>query len=306
MIRKSTVSLKNINQNKKETLDLILNESKRVINSYIDELWKRKEFKLKFVDFKVDSWLSARMLQVLGKQASEIVKSQRKRKRKTKPIFNSSNLTLDSKVISLYSESNSFDLWFKLSSIGNKIKLHLPANKHFHCNKFNNWKKRKSFRLFKRDDVYYITIFFEKETPKLKTKGKSKGVDIGYKKLIVSSDGEFLGNSTKYEKISNKQQGSKAFKRSLKERDEDINIQCKSLDLEDVKTLYVEDLKNVKKNTKKRIYKKFNNKLQRWLYPKVLDKLSLICEEKGIELVRIPPYYTSQRCSKCGEIHKSS
>jgi putative transposase len=52
--------------------------------------------------------------------------------------------------------------------------------------------------------------------------------------------------------------------------------------------------------------KSFNNKLQRWSYSKVLDKLSMLCEEAGVELIKVPPAYTSQRCSVCGVIEKNN
>ena len=80
MIRKSTVNISKSNKGKLKTLDLIFDEAKKVINLYIDNLWTDNNFKSKFVNDKVDTWLSARMQQCLGKQALEIVKSQRKRK----------------------------------------------------------------------------------------------------------------------------------------------------------------------------------------------------------------------------------
>ena len=97
MIRKSTINLNYSNKNKLKNFDLLFEESKIVINTFIDEIWEQKDFSSKFVYFKVNTWLSARMQQNLGKQALEIVKSQRKRKRKTKPIFDKNTIELDSK-----------------------------------------------------------------------------------------------------------------------------------------------------------------------------------------------------------------
>jgi len=50
-------------------------------------------------------------------------------------------------------------------------------------------------------------------------------VDQGYKKLIVTSDGRFIGKEFEelYERISNKKQGSRNFKDLLIERDKKIN-----------------------------------------------------------------------------------
>jgi len=98
MIRKVTLNISFANTGKLFWLELILEEAKRVINLYIDKFWEAKQFSGKFVDFKVKTWLSARMQQCLGKQALEIVKSQRKRKKKAKPEFRKDTLNLDSRL----------------------------------------------------------------------------------------------------------------------------------------------------------------------------------------------------------------
>ena len=307
MIRKSTLSLSNTNDIKLSILDDIINESKRIINLYIDELWLMQDFNSKYISTKQNTWFSARMQQNLGKQALQIVKSQRKRKKKHKPIFNSNTIEFDPRFID-FQKGNHFDLFIRLTSIGNKISLKLPVNQHRHFNIFNsnNWNLKKSIRLRKVGEKYFIDCYFNKEKSELKTEGRLKSIDVGYKKLIVSSDKEFIGDNKIYEKIAKKKQGSKAFKRALIERDEIINTSCKQLDLSDVKKLVVEDLKNVKRSTKGKIHKKFTNKLQRWSYPKVLNKLSMICDESGIKMIKVNPAFTSQTCSSCGFVDKNS
>jgi len=309
MIRKSTISLKFANIGKLNKLKIIAKEYQRVANIFIDKLWKEQQFSGSFVkDTTVDSWLSARLKQAAAKQALAIVKSQRKKKKKSKPTLSKLTMELDSRFVKIEQNVNHFDIWIRLSSIGDKVAINLPSQKHIHFNKFlqDGWIIKKSIRLRVNESGYFIDIFFEKEAPKLRTTGKQKAIDIGYKKLIVSSDKEFIGDYQIYEKIARKKQGSKAFKRALIERNELVNASCKTLDLDNVKELFAEDLKGVKHKSKGKIRKKFNNKLQRWSYRDVLEKLALLCEEKGISFKKIPPQYTSQRCSKCGEIHKKS
>lgn len=308
MIRKSTINISYANKGKLETIDYILEESKRVTNLFIDHLWEQKSFNLKYINFRVDTWLSARMQKNIGKQALEIVKSQRKKKKKTKPTFNKYSFLFDSLIVKdIQFDNNSFDIWIKLSSIGNGISLNIPSKKHRHFNKFNSWNMRNSIRLRKVNNKYLVDLFFEKQENN-KEEGKSVGLDCGYKKLLSTSEGKNLGEDLEYvyEKISRKQQGSKKFKKSLKERDNKINREVNKLDFDNIKTIFVENLKNVKKNSKGKINKKFNNKLQRWSYSKVLNKLSLVCESNGINLVKVDPSYTSQTCSRCGSIDKSN
>ena len=48
------------------------------------------------------------------------------------------------------------------------------------------------------------------------------------------------------------------------------------------------------------------NKLQRWTYSNLLNRLKLRCEREGVLLVRVDPAYTSQTCSKCRNKDKKS
>jgi len=310
MIRKSTINFKYANKGKLEQIKIVAEEYVRVVNLFIDQIWEQKQFTGSFVkNTIVESWLSARLKQAAAKQALSIVKSQRKRKNKTKPVLNRAVMELDSRFVEINQKDiNSFDIWIKLSSLGEKIKLNLPSQKHTHFNKFlaNGWQIKKSIRIRINENGYFADVFFEKEAPPTKMQGGAKAIDIGYKKLIVSSDGEFIGDGTIYEKVARKKQGSNAFKRVLIERDELVNSSCKRLKLDSVNVLYAEDLKGVKHKSKGRIRKKFNNKLQRWVYPKVLNKLTMICEEVGILFTKISPQYTSQKCCLCGVICKSN
>ncbi len=291
MIRRVQMNINYSNQVKLDILDSIFIESKIVINKFITELWNQKDFSSKFISFKVDTWFSARMQQCLGKQALEIVKSQRKKKKKSKPLFNSNVINLDSRFIDIQFDNNTFDTWFKINSIGNKINLKLPSKKHIHFNKFKKWTLKKSIRLRKNESGFFIDLYFQKEKPIIKLKGKNIGIDIGYKKLLIDSNGKKYDTGVEivYNKISRKKQGSKSFKRSLVERNNKINESINKIKFKIIRSITAEDLKNVKHKSKGKIRKQFNNKLQRWSYSKVLNKLSLRCEEQGIDFVKINP-----------------
>ena len=318
MIRRCQLNISYSNTGKLSILDEIFEESKSVIQQFIDTLWSRSTKSIKYVDFKVDTWFSARLQQCLGKQALGIVKGAKARLskgRKTfKPVITNDVIELDSRFIDFLKTENSFDLWFKLNSVGDRVKLLLPSKKHKHFNNFvtEGWLLKKSVRLRKTKGNYYLDVFFEKEKKELRKTGDSIGLDIGYKKLVVTSDGQFIGVDfpTKSTKISRKKQKSKGFYRALTERDNFVNECVNKLDLSNVSTLVVEDLKHVKrgkgKGKKRKIRKSFMNKLQRWTYSVLLNRLGLRCEREGVLLVRINPAYTSQTCSKCKNKDKKS
>ena len=128
--------------------------------------------------------------------------------------------------------------------------------------------------------------------------------------MIADSNGNIYGTHLEslYNQISNKAQGSKAFKRLLIHRDNEINRICNELEIDDISELIIEDLKNVKHKTKQdnKIRTKFMNKLQRWSYTKTIGKLERLCEENGVLLTKVNPVYSSQTCSNCGCVDKKS
>lgn len=313
MIRRTIINLNYSNTDKTKQLNSFIDEYARVVNCYIENLWEKQIFNGSYLDKEilkeVETWLSARAKQCAGKQALQIVKSQRKKKNKTKPIFSGSSIELDSRFIEKQEGKNSFDIWIKFSSLGKGIVIILPSKKHIHFNKFNDWNIKKSVRLRRRKDGgLYCEIFFERIELEKKKEGNIIGLDCGYKKLAVLSDGRKIGAKLeeKIEKISRKVQKSKGFNRALKERNEYINKEIKELDISEVKEIVVEDLKNVKKGTKGKIRKEFNNKLQRWVYRYFLSRLEQFCEVVGVQLHRVNPAYTSQTCFACGDIHRSN
>lgn len=310
MIRRVQFNISDANIGKLQQLDRLFDESRRVVNLYIERLWADQDFSSKFVTFKVDTWLSARLQQALGKQALEIVKSQRKRRKKTMPVFSRDVINLDSRFLGVKFDQNSYDVWFKLSSLGRKTVLKLPSRKHRHMLMLRDdgWVLKTSSRLRKAGSRYYIDLYAEKPEPAPRKKGETVGYDCGYKTLLADSEGREHGRDLEqvYEKISRKQQGSKAFKRALTERDNLINQVVNRLDLTLTKEVVVEDLKSVKHKSRGQVRKKFMNKLQRWSYPKVLGKLARVCEEAGIKFTKVNPAYTSQTCSACGVQDKAS
>jgi IS605 OrfB family transposase len=219
------------------------------------------------------------------------------------PDLETVSVEMDSRVFNLQ-VGESFDEfiqiflpWKKPVKVGrnNYDFIRLPYRNHCQSKKFieSGWKRKNTAYLLKKGGKFFVKFIYEKDEPEKKTDGKDLGLDCGYKKMLIDSEGTTydLGMQKVYEKISRKKQGSKGFKKALKERDCLINQTVNGMNLADVKRLVVEDLKSVKKGSK--FSKKFNNKLQRWSYPKVLDKLSAVCEEKGVVLERVNPTYTS-------------
>ena len=308
MLRKSTIHLNFANVGKAQALRDVMAEAGRVVNVFIDVLWSQEKFTGKFCNLKTETWLSARLQQALGKQALEIVKSQRQRKHKFKPEFKGRSIQLDSRFVTFLPVENSFDFWFKMTSLGRGLKLMIPGRKHHHFNALvaDGWKLKASTRLGVSGDHFVLDVYFEKEAPAIKTEGKQVGIDIGYRKLIATSEGKLYGSefSKLAAKIQRKRQGSLGFERALRERDEFVNKTVKQLPFAETKTFVIEELRGLKNG--RRFLKEFQAKFQRWTYPVLVKRIRLASERAGVLLMEVNPAFTSQTCSRCGSKDKNS
>lgn len=232
-----------------------------------------------------------------------------------KPNVNNITITLDERFFDIKNGSH-FDNFVKIilpffNEKGTRaLQVKLPLKQHKHSNKLkaDGFHLRNGIQLKQINGKSYVNLIWEKNVNTTHSGDKTIGIDIGYKKLIATSEGETFGIEMEklYESISRKKQGSQNFKNSLTHRDNEINRVINQIDLSGVSTLIIEDLKLVKSNSKGKIHKTFNNKLQRWSYRKAIDKLSRLSEQRGIKLVKVSPAYTSQTCSSCGVIDKSN
>lgn len=305
MIRRVTLSLNGATAKKKEAIVILIAEYMAFLQKVINTLWNHKIFNGRFVDKALYSGmnteLTERYKQCAAKQALQIVKSQRELEKKTKPIVHNVSLELDGRFVTIEKGKNSFDLWLKLSIVNGKPIL-IPTKRHYHFNTFfGNWDMLKSCRLRRTDKGLFLDVFFEKETEPVKDGGEVVGLDLGFRKLAVLSDGQIVGKNLKEEITKvHKREKSHLIIAEL------INHELKKIDFSNIKTLVVEDLKNVKKGKGKRAKKgkRFsryaNRLLAHWAYHRALTKLGMLCEENRVQIAGVNPRGTSKACNKCG------
>jgi hypothetical protein len=83
MIRSTKTSNKFSNREKLEQLHSFIHEYRHVVSKFVDLLWEQEKIPTllpKEITSQVESWLSARMLQCAGKQASGIYQKCKKYK----------------------------------------------------------------------------------------------------------------------------------------------------------------------------------------------------------------------------------
>ncbi len=229
--------------------------------------------------------------------------------KRTKVTIKNVSIPLDQRLVDVES-GNHFD-WFvcvtlPIDDVRNKRDkykhIRIPIKNHKHGLKYLSWKRNLTVKL----TPGFLHFSYEKEEPAKKTFGKTLGIDLGYNKLITTNEGTFYGSELKalYTRLSNKKRGSKNYIQLLQHKKCEVNRVTKSLLGENLHTLYCEDLKELRKSS--RLASTQLNKQQYFTYAQVLAKLESLSQTEGFQMVRVNPAYTSQTCSKCGEIHKES
>jgi putative transposase len=335
MIRSSKHTLKFSNKEKLDQLENLWKDFKIDLQHYVTLILNEKlplKVNLTSKILPVNKIAHSQYRQIIYKQASSVVRgtleSQRAVQKNNKLTLqevkeikiDTFSIDLDERLVEFQKSDKEFNEFINLKLpyfyINKKraIQINLPVKHHKHSKKFKNWERKKTVKLVRdgEKNKFYVLFTYEKPNLEKKVKGQTIGIDQGYKKLISSSKNKHYGKKMfdLYQRISNKKQNSKNFKQLLVERNKKINEICNEFieDNKDLKTLVLEDLKKVKYKTKidKRIPSKTVNKLQRWSYRKVTQKLERLSEEKGFLLLKVDPSYTSQRCSDCGSIHKEN
>jgi len=334
MIRSTKASLKFSNHNKLETLHAFIAEYKKVVSTFVEMLWNEKTVKPlipKEFTSKIDSWISKRAIQCAAKQASGIVRGTKQKQERrlfqikklqsenknpsklqkiynnvktTKPVVDHIEAELDSRFVKINMENKTtFDGWVTLTCLGNKIKINIPFKKHKHFNKLLlKGKIKDGIRI----SNYMITFMFDIEV-KPKTKGATIGIDVGLKSTLSSSNGQVI-QTDKHghdymsicKKLSKKKKGSKGFRKVRSHRTNYINWTINQLNLNDVKEVNREEIKNLRKG------KRQSRLMSRWNYGELFDVLDKKLEDKGVRVNKLNPTYTSQRCSQCGWVRKGN
>jgi hypothetical protein len=338
MIRSSKTTLRFANASKRSALEGIMAEYHRVVCRFVDILWEKphKEVRSlldKEITSAVPTFLSARLIQCAGKQASGVVRGTRQKREQRmyqhkklvdegrfkqarklmayimrydagKPSMKSGlPMELDERFCEIELEvgSKKFDGWLTLTCLGNKLKLVLPFQRTKHFNELlGQGTLKKGVRLSSRS----ITFMFEIEDPAQADHGKTAGIDIGMTTAFAMSFGDQQWTSEKCahghdlssicSKISRRKKGSKGFRRAQQHRKNYINQQTNLMPLDGVRQINIERIRDMRKG------KRSTRFMSHFTYNALLERLKSTSEERGVLVNEVDPAFTSQRCSCCG------
>ena len=318
MRRSSRVYLNEVNPGKAQELASFLHLCHDATQYFIDLFWERGDFTADLADLpKVHRGcerfnLSTRLSQALAKQAKETIRSLRK---KVGPGMSFHKPNLRKHMVSLFSHFVSIEP-FETASFKTPFSLALKfggagaptmvvpckSTKHLNQKLAAGWTIANTLRLGRSKNRLFVDIILEKPRPKLRGTGETLGLDSNYKNGLVTSDGQFIGTEVyhRIQTFDKRQKHTKAEAKSM------MLHAMKGLDLSGVQTLAIENLKNVRCNTRGKFPRRLNRRLSHWFYGIYSTCLEQKCEELGIRLERKDPWKTSQRCPACGKWDKRS
>lgn len=309
---------------KYQELETTLKQYNTICQEIIDYGWKEKTWNknklhhgtYKDVREKYPKFSSA-MVQTARDNASEILKRTLKSKKKlNKPIKQLySGIRYDKRCLSIMFDKNIISI----NTMFGRIKLPFTLAKYYE--KYSDWKYTNAQLIRKKDKNYYLMIQVQTEIPEKSKECNVLGIDLGIKKIAVTSDNTFYNSKHlrnikgKYQKLKRdcQRKGTKSAKRKLKSlsgkenrfvRDVNHCISKKIVNT-DYTVFALENLKNIRQTTKT-YNKKLNQKIGNWSFAQLQNFIGYKSERLGKNVVFVRPNYTSQQCSKCGHTEKSN
>lgn len=314
IVRSTKTNLKYLTENKRQMLEVILEEYTRVCNRYIEKFWSKPIACYALVKSVLDvtSWLSFRMCQCAAREALGMISAAKEsgKEKAVMPIHHGKRMYLSSAMLTYEAtgRAKGFDGWLKFTSIGSKIKMFLPIRKHRQFNKWDAMGKMNSAWII---TPKYIQFSWTIETGIKQDTDRTLGVDTGINALASTSDGKQYGTDIKQciETIKRRKHGSKGQKRAVARLKQRMGEVAKEV-LSTCNAVVVEKLKNITKNTKKfpkrRLGKNVRRTIGRWNVRYWLNRLQQLSEENRVSFRSVPAYFTSVTCPSCGNTDRGN
>jgi len=290
-----------------------------IFNLYVDWAFKNKTYSkqkcheaLYFVLREQYPEIPSGMIQTIRDVAMEAVKAQKFKRKPYKKKH--SSIRYDLRTMTMRGNLLSF------SDGKHRSKCLINIPDHFK-DIFENWKFCGGSIIYEKGQKqFYANLIYKTETPEPIVNEEVIGIDRGIYNLVVLSNGEIIDSKIVrdhqrkclYNRKKIQAKGTKSAKKKLRKLSgsemrfsKDIN-HCISKKLANYNcgTFVLEDLKGIRKQ--KSYSKKANKWLSSWPFFQFDMFLTYKCESVGKKVVKVDPKYTSQQCSNCGKIEKSS
>ena len=218
---------------------------------------------------------------------------------------------------------------YSISTVDGRLKIDCDSNQLDYIQQFNDWKHGEA-GLLQRRGQWFLYISVSKDIDSVKTTSMKHvvGIDRGLRQIMTTYNEKdqtqfFNGQNVlkrrrHFKKLRQQLQSknTKSSKRRLRKIEQrenrwmsDVNHQLSKtlIDQFGKNTLFVlEDLTNVTFDTVNIRYKNRRYEHVSWSFFDLEQKLIYKALESHCMVVKVDAHYTSQRCPKCGCIHKDN
>ncbi|MDP2909288.1 MAG: transposase [Nanoarchaeota archaeon] len=285
----------------------------RAVGYIADKGFKAGVFKrydlhhLCYYDVKERFGLPSQFVINANRVASQTLKSVRTN-RGGKPVFKEFlPLPFDKRTFTFSSDKIS------LTTIKGRIDVAIEVLEYYW--KYLDWSPQTA-QIVKTKKGLFIHITFSRDIQDCVFDGETIGVDVGINHVAVTSNKQFFSGGkikscmVKFKRLRSKLQAkgtrsSKRLLRKLSRRERRFkawanhNISRNIVDsCEAGDTIVMEDIKGIRKNKGR----KFNFWLYGWNFYQLQIFIEYKAVRKGVRIVKVSPYLTSQTCSRCGNL----
>jgi len=312
------------NASKLAALDAVVEEYRRVVQVFVDDLIDAEEREPnKYADYpELAGRLSERWLRCAWQQACGIVRSWYSNERTNRPVLHNLCIQANANVVVLEkSETPTFDYWLRISTLDKGHPVRVPVKLYDNAQSILKQYDAlcSGVTLNKREGQWYATLVVERHNKKAKAKGVV-GNDIGMKAVVTTSEGNHYGEfgdavTQRLAKTDARRSRKQKLNACLRKKD------LPTLDLHDHRTeafvrngigqainQMLDELPNgcavalEKLNVKDMRFKSHqgNRLLKVHQLGFIRDRLKFKLDECGIRYRSVQPAYSSQQCSHCG------
>jgi hypothetical protein len=309
--RSIKISLALATATKLRRLNTLLCEVRSCTQHYVNYLWDQPgRLDTTTLNQVSGGSLSYRHRSNCLKVALETISATRKaakatRKRASCPII-SGRIRLSSLVAKVECGKSTFDYVLKVSCLTSGKPITIPFKSH---KRLNHWLNKLGAKLLQGCVLGDGWAALWIDVPDQQTKaGSDLGVDIGINKLFVDSNGNQYGTGMKAicAKVRRCKPGSKRLIQVSRARKDYINLAVKQLPWDNLGSIGVERLKNLKLGKKPSRGKTFRKAIAPWTYRQAITRIEMLAQENRVRLVAVDPRNTSRTCPICKTVAKES
>ena len=219
-------------------------------------------------------------------------------------------------------KATDFDYWFELSTLIPRKKVYIPAKMNSYLKgQLDKGELCNSVRIdFKNDEIKF-NIMIDKEQKEYESKIEKIGIDFGTKHLFALSNGKIFGvNFGKQLKdyddkitLLQKRLQHQGIKPNSSKRYRRLVLKCREFIKNEINRNFNKIIKEIKPQEivlerldfrHSKLNKTMNRILRKCGRSVVKSKLQTLEKDYGIKVIEVNPAYTSQKCNRCGFVHR--